>query len=160
MVGRLVLIYCDYFWSNLPSLQHALYGGRCADGTDCGTSGLYLDPAPGFVSWTIGASYCDRFHNDSGGTYVAVGGWFCGNPVNFFGCFYYTMGELVALDIRLGACIVIHVAITQCMMASIEFVSVVTWMVEQLACLHMHVCGDLPMVLVLVITLGIPREHI
>ena len=104
--------------------------------------------------WTIGASYCDGFSNESG-SYVAVGGWFCGNPVNFFGCFYYWIGIISAGDLRLGACFVIHVVITQCMMVSIEFVSVVTGLVGWLVCFHMHVCGVLPMVLVLVITIGV-----
>ena len=51
--------------------------------------------------------------------------------------------------------IVIRVVITQLTMGCIEFVSVVTWMVGWLVCLHMRVCMDLPMVLVLVILFGV-----
>ena len=51
---------CDNLWSNLSGLRYALYGGRCDNGTNCGTSYLNVNNTPENANWNVGAclSFC------------------------------------------------------------------------------------------------------
>ena len=51
----LVLIYCDYFWGYLSDLHYAYCGGRCANGTFCGVSCLFVNFEHTYTNWTVGA---------------------------------------------------------------------------------------------------------
>ena len=75
------------------------YGGNVG----CGLYTMQLTDDWAAKGWTIGASYCDRFHDDTGGTYVAVGGWFNVKPSEYLGFLYCAMFGYFASNLRVGA---------------------------------------------------------
>lgn len=49
--------YCSYFYKNASSVRLALFGGACGNGGYCGRC-VFLNYAPSFSYWDIGASPC------------------------------------------------------------------------------------------------------
>ena len=53
--GSATTYYCDYWYINISALRYAFRGGCCADSRSCGAFCLYLNYAPSYASWAIGA---------------------------------------------------------------------------------------------------------
>ena len=98
-------MYCDSI--DFDRYEYICYpdvGGKPWYGGDvgCGLYAMQLVDDWTAKGWTIGASYCDIFHDDTGGTYVAVGGWFT-VPVQYLGFLYCSMFGYFASNLRVGA---------------------------------------------------------
>ena len=107
--GKLVLVYCDWFWGNLSGIQYALCGGRVDDGVYSGLSCLAVNNSPVSTYWSFGAC-CDNFE-PQGNSSWKLRHPFVGARVGWLtklGCF--TMDFAFKADhtaTMVGACLVI-----------------------------------------------------